>query len=69
MVSHWEVYDDGGAALITRAVQALEKNRTQSPAEVLRHSMIALMDDTTVPTNAHPSQWAPFVIVGTLPLR
>jgi CHAT domain-containing protein len=69
MVSHWEVYDDAGAALITKAVQALEQNPALSPAEVLRLSMLAWIDDARVPTNAHPSNWAPFVIVGTVPLK
>ena len=33
-------------------------------AEALRRSMLVLMNDTSDPSLAHPSAWAPFVIVG-----
>ena len=33
-------------------------------AEALRRSMLVLMNDASDPTLAHPSAWAPFVIVG-----
>ena len=36
-----------------------------SPAEALRRSMVALLDDTSDVRNAYPETWAPFVIVGT----
>ena len=33
-------------------------------AEALRHAMLAYMNDTTIPLNACPALWTPFVVVG-----
>lgn len=62
VVSHWPVRDDAAARLTTRALAAAQDGTGR--AEALRQSMIALMEDTRDPTLAHPSAWAPFVIVG-----
>ncbi len=64
MVSHWPVRDDAAARLTTVALDRLATGRARGRAEALQQSMIALMDDTRDPTLAHPSAWAPFVLVG-----
>jgi CHAT domain-containing protein len=64
MVSHWPVRDDAAARLTTVALDRLETGQARGRAEALQQSMLALMDDTRDPTLAHPSAWAPFVLVG-----
>ena len=62
VVSHWPVRDDAAARLTTEALAAAQGGVGR--AEALRRSMLNLMDDGKDPTLAHPSAWAPFVIVG-----
>lgn len=62
VVSHWPVRDDAAARLTTRALKVAQGGAGRS--EALRQSMLDLMDDSRDPTLAHPSAWAPFVIVG-----
>jgi len=63
LVSHWEVYSDATVKLITTAVKAITQDKTVGRAEALRRAMIAMIDDGK-PQEAHPSYWAPFVVVG-----
>ena len=63
VVSHWPVRDDAAARLTTSALSIYEGG-TVRRAEALRRSMLAVMEDSRDPTLAHPSAWAPFVIVG-----
>jgi CHAT domain-containing protein len=64
LVSHWPVRDDAAAALTTDAFSRLTRDKTIGRAEALREAMIAVMENTDDPTLAHPSAWAPFVVVG-----
>ena len=64
LVSHWPVRDDAAARLTTAAISMQDDNPDLGRAEALRRSMLVLMNDTSDPTLAHPSAWAPFVIVG-----
>ena len=63
LVSHWPVLDDAAVALTTAAFDALKTEPQISKAEALRPSMLALIDGGE-PRAAHPSYWAPFVVVG-----
>jgi CHAT domain-containing protein/Tfp pilus assembly protein PilF len=68
LVSHWYVDSDGAVKLTTRAISELRRDPKIGRAEALRRAMLALMADTSRPANwtpaAHPSVWAPFVVVG-----
>ncbi|HHZ08644.1 MAG TPA: CHAT domain-containing protein [Rhizobiales bacterium] len=64
LASHWPVRDDAAAYLTTRAVGVLAAGKRQRRAEALRLAMLSLMDDAKDPSLAHPSAWAPFVVVG-----
>ena len=64
LVSHWPVRDDSAARLTTAAISMQDDNPDLGRAEALRRSMLVLMSDTSDPSLAHPSAWAPFVIVG-----
>lgn len=64
LVSHWPVRDDAAARLTTTAISIQDDNPDIGRAEALRRSMLVLMNDKTDSTLAHPSAWAPFVIVG-----
>jgi CHAT domain-containing protein len=45
------------------AVGEMSRNPELGHAEALRRSMLALIDKGT-PHEAHPANWAPFVLVG-----
>jgi CHAT domain-containing protein/tetratricopeptide (TPR) repeat protein len=64
LVSHWPVYSDAAVQLTTRTFTELERDPKAGRAEAFQRSMIALMNDTSQPDNAHPAVWAPFVVVG-----
>jgi CHAT domain-containing protein/tetratricopeptide (TPR) repeat protein len=64
LVSHWEVESGAAVALTTGAFAAAQKDPRIGRAEALRRSMLALSTDQADPRNAHPSVWAPFVLVG-----
>ena len=64
LVSHWPVRDDAAAALTTNAFANLVADPKMGRAEALRRSMRAVMENTDDPSLAHPSAWAPFVVVG-----
>lgn len=64
LVSHWPVRDDAAAALTTGAFSNLTQDGGIGRAEALRRAMITVMENTDDPTLAHPSAWAPFVVVG-----
>jgi CHAT domain-containing protein/tetratricopeptide (TPR) repeat protein len=63
LVSHWEVSSDSTVKLITAAVAALKSDPTIGRAEALRRSMLAMMTSGKN-YEAHPTFWAPFVLVG-----
>ena len=64
LVSHWPVYSAAATNLTTTAFDELKTHHMRGRAEALRRSMLALINNTDSPDNAHPSVWAPFVIVG-----
>ena len=63
LVSHWSVNSAAAVRLTTGAFAALERASDIGRAEALRRSMLALIDQGQ-PDDAHPSIWAPFVVVG-----
>jgi CHAT domain-containing protein len=63
LVSHWEVDSEATVALITATVGEIGKNRSIGRAEAIRRSMLAMIDHGK-PHEAHPTYWAPFVLVG-----
>jgi CHAT domain-containing protein len=64
LVSHWPVYSDAAVQLTTRTFAELERDPGIGRAEAFRRAMLALMDDPSQVSNAHPAVWAPFVVVG-----
>lgn len=68
LVSHWEVDSAAAVSLITTAIQAVAQEPGIGRAEALRRAMLTMMQDTSRPVHwvaaAHPSVWAPFVVVG-----
>jgi CHAT domain-containing protein/tetratricopeptide (TPR) repeat protein len=63
LVSHWEVGSDAAVRLTTRALAEMATKHGIGRAEAMRVSMRALIEDGTL-ADAHPSRWAPFVVVG-----
>ena len=49
--------------LITGAMDRLAADKSMGRAEAMRQSMLALIDNGT-PQEAHPTFWAPFIVVG-----
>ena len=64
LVSHWPVDSDAAVRLTTGAFSELTAHPGIGRAEALRRSMQAVIEDTSRPDGAHPSFWAPFVVVG-----
>jgi CHAT domain-containing protein len=62
-VSHWAVDSEATVGLITAAVGAIAKDKAIGRAGALRSAMLAMLDKGR-PHQAHPSYWAPFVVVG-----
>ena len=63
VISHWDVDSDAAVKLTTRAFQELAANPGMGRAEALRASMRDLIENGKA-YEAHPSEWAPFVVVG-----
>lgn len=63
LVSHWAVYSDSTAKLITNVLRTMAADKAIGRSEALRRSMLVLID-AGKPNEAHPSYWAPFVVVG-----
>ena len=62
LVSHWPVGSDAAVAITTGAIDAMASHREIGRAEALRRSLSTLV--ARGGENAHPSLWAPFVLVG-----
>ncbi|MCA6110234.1 CHAT domain-containing tetratricopeptide repeat protein [Bradyrhizobium cenepequi] len=62
LVSHWPVNSDAAVAITTGAISAMTSQPNTGRAEALRRSISALVAKGG--DNAHPSAWAPFVLVG-----
>jgi CHAT domain-containing protein/tetratricopeptide (TPR) repeat protein len=63
LVSHWEVASHAAVKLTTRAFAQLQSNPRMGRAEAFRLSMREFIENGTS-AEAHPSVWAPFVVVG-----
>jgi CHAT domain-containing protein/tetratricopeptide (TPR) repeat protein len=63
LVSHWAVDSAATVKLVTTAVGATTRDAKLGRAEALRRAMLAMIDGSD-PRQAHPSFWAPFVVVG-----
>ena len=63
LVSHWYVHSDAAVKLMTGTFAELNANPIIGRAEALRRSMARLIGSGT-PADAHPANWAPFVLVG-----
>jgi CHAT domain-containing protein/tetratricopeptide (TPR) repeat protein len=67
LVSHWYVESDAAVRLMAGAFAAAHRDPTAGRAEVVRRAMLSVMADQSrgaVWSLAHPSAWAPFVVVG-----
>jgi CHAT domain-containing protein len=64
LVSYWPVDSDAAVLLTTRTFAELKQGPTIGRAEALRRAMQAVLGDKARPEAAHPSIWAPFVVVG-----
>ena len=68
LVSHWYVDSQAAVMITTGAFAELKRDPAIGRAEALRRAMLAAMADTSRPKTwtpaAHPSVWAPFVLVG-----
>jgi len=63
LVTHWPVSSDAAVAIVTGATDAMTSHPEIGRAEALRRSIAALIAKGG--ENAHPSVWAPFVLVGS----
>ena len=64
LVSHWPVNSYAATMLTSRTFAELKRDPDLSRSEAFRRAMLALMNDKNRPWAAHPSVWAPFVVVG-----
>jgi CHAT domain-containing protein/Tfp pilus assembly protein PilF len=62
LVTHWPVSSDAAVAITTGATDAMTSHPEIGRAEALRRAIAALIAKGG--ENAHPSVWAPFVLVG-----
>jgi CHAT domain-containing protein len=63
LVSHWAVDSNATVKIITSAMREIARDRKVGRAEALRRAMLALIDGADA-REAHPSSWAPFILVG-----
>ncbi len=69
LVSHWPVRDDVAAVLTVDAIRRRREDTSLGRAEAVRQATLAVLDSSADPAMgkrafAHPSAWAPFVLVG-----
>ena len=62
LVSHWPVNSYAATMLTSRTFAEMRKDKDIGRSEAFRRAMLALMSDA--PWAAHPSVWAPFIVVG-----
>jgi CHAT domain-containing protein/tetratricopeptide (TPR) repeat protein len=62
LVSHWAVDSAATVKLVTKTLRTMSTDKT-SRSEALRRSMMTLIQHGQ-PHEAHPTYWAPFVVVG-----
>jgi len=64
LVSHWAIDSDAAVLLTTHIFAELRSNLAIGRAEALSCAMLSVIEDRVRPDAAHPSFWAPFVVVG-----
>jgi CHAT domain-containing protein len=64
LVSHWPIASEATVPLTTGAVKRLAQQPALGKAEALRQTIAEMIDGKPDPSYAHPSLWAPFIIVG-----
>jgi CHAT domain-containing protein len=64
LVSHWAIDSDAAVLLTTHIFAELRSNLAIGRAEALSCAMLSGIEDRVRPDAAHPSFWAPFVVVG-----
>jgi CHAT domain-containing protein len=64
LVSHWAVSSSAATRLTTSTFDIMRDNPGIGRAEALPRAMLAYMNDTSDPRNAHPAFWGPFSVVG-----
>jgi CHAT domain-containing protein len=62
LVSHWAVDSQATVSLVTKAFDEIKDDDRIGRGEALRRSMLSLISSGG--RNAHPANWAPFVVVG-----
>lgn len=62
LATHWAVPSDATLKLVTRTLR--ERARGVGNAEALRRAMLPLMNGEDRLAFAHPSYWAPFMVIG-----
>jgi len=65
LVAYWTVRDDVAATLTTEAVMRRHAGASITRAQALRLSILEVLGDTDDPSRAHPSVWAPLVLIGS----
>lgn len=64
LVSHWPVNSNAATFLTSRTFAELRAAPQIGRVEAFRRAMLLLMSSAQMPWAAHPSYWAPFVVVG-----
>ena len=64
LVSHWAIDSDAAVLLTTHIFAELRSNLAIGRAQALSCAMLSVIEDRVRPDAAHPSFWAPFVVVG-----
>jgi CHAT domain-containing protein/Tfp pilus assembly protein PilF len=64
LVSHWSVASDAAARLTTATFDILKADSTLGRAEAMRRAMLDYLNDSSEPSNAYPTIWGPFSIIG-----
>ena len=64
VVSHWDVSDDTTAKLMSNLFKISKEKPNLSHGEMMRQATLSLLNAATSDEEAHPSVWAPFVVVG-----
>ena len=65
LVSHWPVRDDAAAILTTQTLRRAQQDPKLGRSKALRQTILDILGKDSYPDAlAHPSAWAPFVLVG-----
>jgi CHAT domain-containing protein len=64
LASYWPVNSEAATMLTTGTFEVLKREPAIGRAEAFRRAMLVVMDDRKRPWAAHPSYWAPFVVMG-----